>query len=85
MGGGFGDEYVERNKSAKLLSSIVAMFSEILSHTVSVRSVIEFGTNIGFNLQAIKQILPDVELSAIEINRQAVTELERLTNIKVYN
>jgi spore coat polysaccharide biosynthesis protein SpsF len=61
------------------------MFSEILSHTVSVRSVIEFGTNIGFNLQAIKQILPDVELSAIEINRQAVTELERLTNIKVYN
>lgn len=61
------------------------MLSEILSHAVSVRSVIEFGTNIGFNLQAIKQILPDVELSAIEINRQAVTELERLTNIKVYN
>lgn len=83
--GGFGDEYAERNKSARLMSSNVAMFSEILAHTLSVRSVIEFGANIGFNLHAIKQILPEVELSAVEINSKAVTELERLAKVKVYN
>lgn len=83
--GVFGDEYADRNKSARLLSSNIAMFSEIFSYAVAVRSVIEFGANIGFNLQAIKHILPDVELSAVEINQKAVAELERLKYIKVYH
>lgn len=83
--GDFGKEYAERNKGAKLLSSNIAMFTEVLSHTVAVNSVIEFGANIGFNLLAIKQILPEIELSAIEINQSAAAELERIKGMNIYH
>lgn len=82
--GKFGDEYVSRNQGARLLASNIAFFSKILFRTVGVESLIEFGANIGMNLQAIRTLLPDVELSAIEINRQAADELERLDPITVY-
>lgn len=82
--GNFGDEYVSRNKSAQLLASNIAFFSKILLRTVGVRSLIEFGANVGMNLQAIRTLLPNVELSAIEINKQAVEELKKLENISVY-
>jgi spore coat polysaccharide biosynthesis protein SpsF len=49
-----------------------------------VRTVIEFGSNIGLNLQAIKHLLPNAELSAVEINRKAVDELRGLQYVKVY-
>lgn len=80
----FGDEYVFRNKSSQLLASNTALFSKIISRTIEVKSIIEFGANIGMNLHAIRTILPNVELSAIEINQQAVLELNTLQNISVY-
>ena len=83
--GGFGNEYIDRNKGNRLLVSNIAMFSEIFSCTDTVRSVIEFGANIGLNLQAIGMILPDVELSAIEINKMAVSKLKRINSIKIYH
>lgn len=83
--GDFGNEYTDRNKRTKLLASNMAMFAEILSYTDSVNSIIEFGANIGFNLHAMAELLPDVELSAIEINRKAVNKLRQLKNIKVYH
>jgi len=82
--GEFGTRYTERNIGEQLLASNIAFFSKILSRTMNVKSVIEFGANIGFNLIAIKRLLPSVELSAIEINQTAVNELEKLKNIKIY-
>lgn len=82
--GTFGDEYVSRNKSAQLLASNMAFFSKILSRTAGVKSLIEFGANIGMNLHAIRTLLPNVELSAIEINQHAVSELDKLQSISVY-
>jgi len=38
----------------------------------------EFGANIGLNLMALRQLLPEADLSAIEINRKAVESLRRL-------
>jgi spore coat polysaccharide biosynthesis protein SpsF len=82
--GNFGDEYVSRNKSAQLLASNMAFFSKIISRTLGVKSLIEFGANIGMNLQAFRVLLPNAELSAIEINQHAVLELSKLQNISVY-
>ncbi len=74
--GEFGNLYVDRNKDAQLLAGNVHFFSKILSATSDVKNVIEFGANIGLNLVAIKSLLPNVELSAIEINDKAVKSLE---------
>jgi spore coat polysaccharide biosynthesis protein SpsF len=82
--GNFGDEYVFRNKSAQLLASNMEFFSKIIPRTVGVKSLIEFGANIGMNLHAIKTLLPNIELSAIEINQHAVSELNKFENISVY-
>ncbi|OPX94335.1 MAG: hypothetical protein A4E53_00086 [Pelotomaculum sp. PtaB.Bin104] len=82
--GEFGDEYVARNRGASLLASNIAFFAEILHYTCSVNTVIEFGANIGLNLEAIKHLLPQSELSAIEINQKAVNELRSWGEVKVY-
>jgi len=84
--GNFGDEYIERNVDAKILSSNLHLFSDILSKTDSeITSVIEFGANIGLNLRAIEQLLPNAELNAIEINKKAALKLqESITKCKVY-
>lgn len=73
--GDFGEKYVDRNNSQELLASNIALFSEILDRTEGVKSIIEFGPNIGMNLKAVKTLLPDVSCSAIEINHKAVEAL----------
>lgn len=80
----FGDEYVDRNNNLKLLAGKINIFSKVLSKTKNVKSIIEFGSNIGLNLKAIKQLLPDCELSAIEINKKAV-EILKEQDVKIYN
>lgn len=82
--GEFGDQYIERNQSARLAASNMAFFSRILQHMQPVRSVLEFGANIGLNLTALRTLVPQIELSAIEINLRAAAELEKLGGIKVY-
>lgn len=83
--GEFGDEYVGRNQSQTLLASNIALFAKILAQTEAIRSVIEFRANVGLNLQAIRQLQPDVELSAIEINQKAVEALRRWGKTRVYH
>lgn len=82
--GEFGDQYTERNTSEAAVAADTALFARILSRTRGVRSIIEFGANIGINLRAIRRLLPDAALSAIEINHKAVAELEKLGEITVY-
>lgn len=74
--GDFGDEYSTRNAGNALLKSNRALFSKILSICASAGSLIEFGANTGMNLQAIKCLRPDMDLDAIETNRNAVAQLE---------
>lgn len=83
--GEFGNEYSERNIGLRLVSANTALFSKIMTSTHSVNSIIEFGSNIGLNVLAIKNILPHVELSAVEINEAAVTELKKIEGIRVYH
>lgn len=83
--GEFGDDYISRNQQA-LLPEKVILFSKIISRTHGVKSVIEFGSNIGLNLRAIKQILPAADLSAIEIDAKAARQVkESLPEATVYH
>ena len=83
--GRFGDDYIERSNRPYALSSNISLFSRIFSRTKSIESVIEFGANIGLNLVAIKQLLPNVDLSAIEINKKSAEELELLEGVRIYH
>ena len=83
--GEFGDNYIQRNRNAKIVPGNINMFSKILDNTRGVNSVIEFGANIGLNLIAIKTLLPNVKLSAIEINKKAVDNLKKIQGIKIYH
>lgn len=83
--GQFGDSYIERNRSRDIFASNIALFSKILSHTQKIKSIIEFGANIGLNLKALDLLLPQAELSAIEINEKAVKEMKKINNLKVYH
>lgn len=74
--GQFGDEYSQRNNTDQLLVNKTALFAKIIQKTGQLNSVIEFGSNIGLNLQSIAKLLPKTELSAIEINAFAKLQLE---------
>lgn len=81
----FGDDYIDRNMSSQLIAANTVLFSRIISRTSNIKNVIEFGSNVGLNLIAIKQILPNAELSAIEINEKAVNSLRNWGQVKVYH
>ncbi len=82
--GQFGNEYTFRNSNQKLIDGNVAFFSSALSKTEGINSVIEFGSNIGLNLIAIRKLFSTVEVSAIEINENAAESLKRIEKVKIY-
>lgn len=77
--GDFGDDYIQRNQSEKLLASNLSFFSRALSGARKVQTCIEFGANIGMNLKALQLLYPGQEQYAVEINASAVAELESVT------
>lgn len=83
--GGFGDEYLSRNRGEVLIAGNLALFAKIFAHTAGIASVIEFGSNIGLNLLAIRQLLPQAALEAIEINRKAAEAVGRIGGVTVFN
>jgi spore coat polysaccharide biosynthesis protein SpsF len=83
--GEFGDHYVARNKEQELFTSNLALFSKVLARAEKVRSVIEFGSNIGMNVRALQQLLPAARFAAVEINETAVAELRKLPNLTVHH
>jgi pseudaminic acid biosynthesis-associated methylase len=83
--GHFGDHYIHRNKGKTFVDNDLAMFAEITKWMPGVRSLIEFGANIGVSLEALRQLLPHCELSAVEINAKAVAKLRALKSVRVYH
>ena len=74
--GEFGEEYSKRNIGDQWIANNTAFFAKVLSRTNNIKSIIEFGSNIGLNLKAVANLLPEAELAAIEINGEAIKELE---------
>ena len=74
----FGIEYIERNQGEKLLASNLVFFTKALKQALNIRSIIEFGANIGMNIKALQLLKPEASCNAIEINSSAVQELTNL-------
>lgn len=74
--GEFGEGYVARNTLANLVPARLYLFSKILTQTRNVKSIMEFGANIGGNLCALHQLLPQAEIKAVEINENAAMTLQ---------
>lgn len=52
--GEFGDEYIKRNENEKLFTSNINFFIKALSRTKNLNSCIEFGSNVGMNIKALR-------------------------------
>lgn len=76
--GSFGNEYTGRNRGTRWVAANSAFFSKVLARTQKVQSVLELGSNIGLNLMALRQLLPEAKLSAVEINERAASELKTI-------
>ena len=77
--GQFGDEYIPRNEATpESLSGNLFFFSRIFEKFRPLpQSVIEFGSNIGINLKAIRLLAPNSHIAAVEINSVAVQRLRQ--------
>jgi pseudaminic acid biosynthesis-associated methylase len=76
--GEFGDAYVDRNDGEAVVAANTAMFARALSRAGRLDSLIEFGTNRGLNLIALKRLLPHCRLTGVEINAKAHAAASRL-------
>ena len=74
--GSFGDEYTKRCDDYSFVAKRTGIFAKILSRTSDVDSVVEFGSNTGANIFAIKRLLPNCGVTAIEINKNAADLLK---------
>lgn len=73
--GEFGNDYAARNRGDNLIAANTALFSKILNQTQRIDSILELGSNIGLNLIALRHLLPQADLSAVEINQIAIQKL----------
>ena len=80
----FGNLYIDRNIDDSLLKSNIVLFSKILKYTYPLNNVIEFGCNVGLNLDAITFLNPKVKVSGVEINNKACEVLKN-KGMKFYN
>jgi pseudaminic acid biosynthesis-associated methylase len=73
----FGEDYIERNLGDDLLSANILFFSRALRMAGDITSLIEFGANVGMNINAIKLLFPKLnKLAGIEINPLAAQKLK---------
>ena len=83
--GKFGNDYIDRNKDVQNIASNLFLFSNALKNTSAIKSIIEFGANVGLNLLALHNLFPKSKISAVEINKLAYSHLNKYKWIKAYN
>ena len=71
----FGDNYIDRNRHDLRLPHWEKILKKIYINNDF--SILEFGANIGVNLDTIKLLHSDVSLFGIEINKKAYQELSK--------
>jgi len=69
--GDFGTEYTTRNSECDDWFPPVAMFGRMLQRAPGIYSAMEFGCNVGRNLNALSALIPNIELVGVEINEFA--------------
>lgn len=89
--GQFGTEYIERNQGDAALASNLNFFTHALRRASYFGSCMEFGANIGINLEALGLLFPSIKLRGVEINKDAVKHLnevigsENVINDSIFN
>lgn len=83
-GGRFGDDYICRNDNKELFAANLNFFDEILCRTKDVKTILELGANIGINISAINNLLPNSKTSAVEINLKAFMKLKSVCTGNAY-
>jgi spore coat polysaccharide biosynthesis protein SpsF len=76
--GDFGNQYVDRNVGQPPLAANLALFAKALTRAGCIDSLVELGTNVGNNLQALRQLLPRCKLFGVEINARACAQAQAL-------
>jgi spore coat polysaccharide biosynthesis protein SpsF len=72
----FGDSYSSRNQSNQLLQANKLFWQRVLSGVhPQPSSFLELGANIGMNFLALKELLPEISFTGLEINKEAYREL----------
>lgn len=82
--GSFGDAYIDRTNNKDVFVANLSFFDEILCKTKNVKTILELGANIGMNIQAINNLMPDSKTSAVEINPKAFEQLKSACTGKAY-
>lgn len=80
--GRFGNKYTKRNYKQNLTSRF-NLFSNIFYRISKIKNVYEIGTNIGQNLDAIKQISRNIKTYGIEINDIAYDVAKKKHNVEL--
>ncbi len=81
--GQFGNRYINRNKSKRLKKNTDYFFEKIFKKKkIKISSIIELGANIGNNLESLKKIYKNSNLTAVEINNKACDILKK-KNLKI--
>ena len=83
--GKFGDTYISRNQNNSIINSNKKLFLKINKYIKNSKSLIEFGSNIGLNLIALQKINKKLNLTGIDINKEATNLLMKNSKINVIN
>ena len=81
----YSKNYIEKNNNFNT-ELLLKGWRDILNKTSQIDSVLECGANIGRNISALEEILPQADKTAIEISPDASTILEeRFPKLNVKN
>ncbi|MAZ07178.1 MAG: pseudaminic acid biosynthesis-associated methylase [Rickettsiales bacterium] len=85
--GKFGSDYIKRHETKKWVTNNKYFFLKCLKNLnkSKVKTLIEFGSNIGLNLMALNKIKKFKQISAVEINHEAHAQLSRLKYVNPIN
>lgn len=83
--GEFGNQYIERNSGRNFLDIAINQFTHALAKTQGINSIIELGSNVGNNMDALHKLYPAVDLHAVELNQTAAGILQKKNICTVYN
>ena len=65
----FGDDYAKRNANSNNRVNIIGR--DLLKNNLKINSALEFGSNVGYNLDDLKTIFPNIKTYGVEINKKA--------------
>jgi pseudaminic acid biosynthesis-associated methylase len=75
--GEFGNAYAERNSGNDFIKTNIHFFSNLFKKIEKPKRILELGCNIGLNLEAIHFLFPEIKLTGVEINQNAVDVLKQ--------